>query len=120
MRRRAVENDMDGFSGRDFGFEYIQKADKFLMAMAVHAAADHFAFKHVERGEESGRAVALVIMGHCSGPTLLHGQSGLGAVKRLDLALLVEGQDDGMSRWVGVEANHVAQLVDKPRIVGEF
>ena len=77
------------------------------MPVALHAAADHLTFEHVEGGEECGRTIALVIMGHRSGASLFHGKARLGAVEGLDLALLVDGQNDGMGRRVDIEANDV-------------
>ena len=44
----------------------------------------------------------LVIVGHGAGAAFLHGQSRLGAIQRLDLALLVDRQDHGMGRRVDV------------------
>ena len=78
--------------------------------MALHAAADHGAVEHVQGREERGRAVALVVVRHGAGPAGLHRQARLGAVERLDLALLVDRQHDGMGRRVDVEADDVAQL----------
>ena len=46
--------------------------------------------------------MALVIMGHGSGTALLHGQTRLGAVERLDLGLLVDRQHDGTFRRVEI------------------
>ena len=62
----------------------------------------------------------LVVVGHGSGASLLHRQAGLGAVERLDLALLVDRQHDGMGRWIDVEADDVAQLVDELGVVGQL
>ena len=50
--------------------------------------------EHVEGGKQRGRAVPLVVVGHGAGAPLLHRQAGLGAVERLDLALLVDRQHD--------------------------
>src|SRR6202040_1312601 len=47
--------------------------------------------------EQRCRAVSLVVVGHGSGATFLQRQAGLGAVKRLDLALFVERQNNGVS-----------------------
>lgn len=62
----------------------------------------------------------LVVVGHGAEPSLLHRQAGLGAVERLDLALLVDRQHDGVSRRIDIEADDVAQLVDELGIVGEL
>ena len=116
----VVENDMDGLSGWNLGIDRIEEAYELLMAVALHAAADHLALQNVERREERRRAVALVIMGHGAGAPLLHGKPGLGTVERLDLALLVERKHDGMGRRIDIEPHHVAQLLHELRIVGEF
>jgi dihydroxyacetone kinase len=91
----------------------VEEADELLMAVALHVAADDGAVEHVERGEQRGRAVALVVMGHGAGAALLHRQAGLGAVERLDLALLVDRQHDGMGRRIDVEADDVASFSAK-------
>jgi hypothetical protein len=59
-------------------------------------------------------------VGHRSGATLLHRQTGLGAVERLDLALLIDRENDGMGGWIGIEADDIAQFVDKLRVGGEL
>ena len=68
----------------------------------------------IEGGEQGGGAIALIIMCHGGAAPLLHRQSGLGAVKRLDLALLVDAEDHGMGRRIDVEANDILELL------GEF
>src|SRR5687768_14269445 len=78
--------------------------------MALRAAADHLALQHIEGGEQGRCAVPDVVVGHGAAPPLLDGQPWLGAVKRLDLALLVHREDDGMGRRIDVEPDDVAQL----------
>lgn len=68
-------------------------------------------------GEQGGGTVALVIMGHGAKAALPQGQSQLGPVKRLDLALFAEGQDNGVTARIRVEANDIAQLGDEVRVV---
>ena len=48
--RVIIKNNMDYRSDRDVGLDRIEKADEFLMAVALHAAADDLAFQHIERG----------------------------------------------------------------------
>ena len=64
--------------------------------------------------------MSLVVVRHRAGASLLQGEAGLGPVKRLDLALLVDGQDDGVRRWINIEPDHIPQLVDEPWIVREL
>ncbi len=88
-----------------------------LVSVAGHAAADDLAFEHAEGGEQGRGAVAFVIVGHGCAAARLHRQAGPGAVKGLDLALLVDGHHHGMAGRVHVEADHVVE----PRcLVPEF
>ena len=59
-------------------------------------------------------------MGHGAAPPLLYGQSGLGAIQRLNLALFVDGEHDGMSGGIDIQADDVAQLGGELRIVGQL
>jgi hypothetical protein len=65
------------FPGRDVRLHLVEEADELLMAMALHAPADHRPVQDVERGEQGGRAVAPpVVVSHGSGAPLLHGSPG--------------------------------------------
>jgi hypothetical protein len=62
-------------------------------------------------GREQGRrTVPLVVVGHGSGAAFFHRQAGLSSIKRLDLALLIDRQNDGVRRRIDVEPDHVAHL----------
>src|SRR5215471_12985472 len=84
--------------------------------MALHAAADHRAVEHAECSEQSGRAVALVIVRHGLTAPRLDRQSGLAAVEGLDLALFVNRQHDRMGRRIDIEPNDVSELGGKAGI----
>jgi hypothetical protein len=64
--------------------------------------------------------MTLIVVGHRRGAARLHGQARLGAVECLDLAFLVDREDDGMGGRIDVETDDSAQLSDEPRIGGEF
>ncbi len=106
----VVEDDVNHLAGWHLGFDGIEEANELLMAVALHAAAGDPSLQHVERGEQRGGAVTLVIMGHGASPAALHRQAGLGAVKRLDLAFLVDRENHGVGRRIDVEANDVLEL----------
>ena len=116
----VVEDGMNGLAGRDLALDGIEEADELLMAVALHAATDDLAFQHVEGGEQGGRAVSLVIMGHGPGPALLHRQPRLGAVQRLDLALLIDAEHHGVGGRINIQADDVADLGGEPGIIGEL
>jgi hypothetical protein len=83
------------------------------MPVALHAAADHRAVQHVERRKQRRRAMHYPIVGHGGTASGFERSSQLRAIKRLDLALLVVGQDNGLRRGIEVETHHVDQLVAK-------
>jgi len=56
----VVEDDVDELASRDLALDGIEKADKFEVAVALHAAADHRAVEQTERGEQGSGAVPLV------------------------------------------------------------
>src|SRR5258707_926027 len=87
-----------------------------LRKPALHAAPDDLAFKDVEGGEQGGGAVALVVVCHRGAAPLLHRQTVLAAIERLDLAFLVDAEDHRRGRWIDAEANDILELVSKLRI----
>jgi hypothetical protein len=125
----VVEDGMDDLPNRHGALHRIEKGDKLLMPVLVHASPEHGAVQDIERGEQcrnaclistseirSGCAVALVIMGHGGAFARLQRQARLSAVERLDLALLVDGQHDGVAGWGHIQADHILDLLGKGRI----
>src|SRR6516162_3948179 len=120
VRGIVVDDRVDRLSLGNVRVDLIEEADEFLMPMALHVAADNGAVENIERGEQRGRAVALVIVRHRSGATWLHRQSRLGAIESLDLALLVDREDDGVGGRVDIETDHIPELVGELRIVRQL
>lgn len=63
MRSIVVHDQVQAQTLRGLGIDAFEKANEFLMLMAGHAVADDLTLKHVQGGEDSGRAVVLVIVG---------------------------------------------------------
>jgi len=116
----VVEDEVDYLARRNGRLDGVEETDELLMPMALHAFADDLALQHVEGGEQGGGAVALVVVGHGLAAPLFERQTGLGAVERLDLALLIHRQDDGVGGRIDVEADDVANLGGELRIVGQL
>ena len=116
----VVDDGMDRLSRRHLRLDGVEEADELLVPVALHVAADDGAVEDVERGEQGGGAVPLVIVRHGSGAPRLHRQSRLGAVEGLDLALLVDREDDGVGRRVDVEADHVLELLGELGVIRQF
>ena len=72
----VVEDDVDHLAGRHRGLDGVEEAQELLVAVALHAAAEHRAVEHVEGGEQGGDAVALVVVGHGAGLAGLSGRPG--------------------------------------------
>src|SRR3981081_1242698 len=60
--------------------------------------------------------IPIQVMRHRAGPAPFQRQAGLGAVERLDLALLVDREHDGMRRRIDIKPDDVAQLGDELRV----
>ena len=77
------------------GLDLVEELEELRCPVAGEALADHLAGGDVQGGEQRGCAVALVVVAAARGLAGPHGQQRLGAVQRLDLALLVDAQHDG-------------------------
>ena len=64
--------------------------------------------------------MAFVVVGHGPGAALLHRQTGLGAVERLDLALLIDREDDGVGGRIDIETDDVPELLGKFRVLRQL
>jgi len=104
---------MDQPAGRNVALEAVEKAQEFLVPVALHALADDRAVENVERREQGGRAV---IVRHRAGAPTLHRQAGLGAVQGLDLAFLINREHDRVGRRVDVKPDHIAQFGGEVRV----
>jgi hypothetical protein len=79
---------MDRVSGGNGTLDGFEELDEFLVALVRNAAPDDPAVKHVERGEQGCRGVALVVVRHRPAFALLQRETGLGSVESLDLVFL--------------------------------
>jgi len=93
----VVEDDVDCLVGRQLDVDGIEKTDELLMPVTLHVPPDDGAVDDVEGGKKCRRAVPHVVVGRGVGPPFLQGQTGLGAVRRLDVALLIDRQHGGTS-----------------------
>ncbi len=120
VRGIVVGDSVDDLARWYRAFDRVEKFDKFLMSMLLHAAADDGAVEDVESGEQCGRAVTLIVVGHGTAFPWLQRQSWLGAVESLDLAFLVDGDHDGMGRRMHVETDDILDFLSEGGIVGFF
>src|SRR6476660_8514805 len=111
----VVHDRVYDLAGRDCCLDGVEKADEFLMTVALHAATEHRAVEHVQGRKQRGRAMPLVVMRHGRGAARADERAGSGTAERLDLALLVDGQDDSVRGWAHVEPDNVLHLLGKRR-----
>jgi class 3 adenylate cyclase len=97
-----------------------QELEPFTVAMPRLAHRDHAAVERVERCEQRCRAMALVVVGDGAGTPALHRQTRLRAVQRLDLALLIATEHEGMLGRVQVQPHDIDQLVLEVRIARDL
>src|SRR3546814_12975194 len=90
------------------------------VAGAARAFADDASGGDVERCEQGGHAVALVIMAAPLRLSWSHRQHRLAAVERLDLALFIDAQDQRTLGRRQVEPDNVAHLLDEQGISREL
>src|SRR6478609_9160183 len=70
----VVHDRVHQLAGRDCRLNGVEKADEFLMTVALHAAAQHRAVEYVQGRKQRGRPMPLVIMRHGRGATGPDGQ----------------------------------------------
>ena len=120
VARCVVHDDMDVEVGGHGALHLVEERAELARPMPLHAAPDDRAGGGVEGGEQGGRAVALVIVAAPLRLARPHGQHRLGAVERLDLALLVDAEHQRAVRRVEIEADDVAHLVDELRVARQL
>ena len=110
----VVQDDVYRFIFRQLSLNRVEEADKLLMPVALHVAADDGAVENIQGSKQCRGAVALVIMGHRAGTALLHGKTRLRPIQRLDLTFLIDGEDNRMGRRRHVETDHIVKLLAMP------
>ena len=105
--RVVVDDGVDRHSHRHLRLGGVEEADELLVPVALHVAADDGAAEPIEGGKQRRCAMAFVVVGHRPSSALLHRQTGLGAVERLDLALLINREGDGVGGRIDIETDDV-------------
>src|SRR5579864_7871176 len=94
-----------------------QEAQPLLVTMFCLALANDTPIERVHRGKQRRHTMALVIVRHRLTATTLERQAWLGPVKRLDLALLIATQDQGVLRGIEIQPNDVLEFLDEVLVV---
>jgi hypothetical protein len=92
-----VDHEMElalGVGARDAA----QEAQELFRAVAWLAVGQYLAAGDLKRGLEGGGAIAAIVVGTAFGQPWPQGEDRLGTVKRLDLVLFVDAQDERAGR----------------------
>src|SRR3989304_3306405 len=115
-----VHDQMQVEFGRRLGIDLLEETDELLMPMARQAVPDHLAIEHAQGGKQGGRAVAFVVVRHGSATAFLQRKARLGAVQGLDLALLVDAQNQGLVGGIQIEPDDIDELLQEVFVAAEF
>src|SRR6201982_2825023 len=94
----VFDDGVDRLALGDLRFDGVEETNELLVPMAFHVASDDSAVEDIECSKQRGGSMTFVVVGHCPGAAGAPRKPGLGTVEDLDLALLVNGEDD---RWAG-------------------
>ena len=113
----VIENKVDVARFLHGSVDAAQEAQEIPGTVAWHTLPDDQALFDVQRGEERGGAMALVVMGHRRRTSLLEGQARLRPIKRLNLGFLIDTEHNSAIRRVEVEADDLGDLLLEHRVV---
>src|SRR5579863_6356952 len=116
----VIDDQVHVESGGDTGVQMPKKLDELLVAMTTLALTHHGSGDGVEGRKQCGRAVSQVVVRYPFDVTEPQGQHRLGALQRLNLALLIDTQYQGFVGWVQIQSDNIAHLFDEERIGGKL
>src|SRR5947209_18631840 len=96
--------------------DLIEEFTELPRAMAAIALPNHVAGCDVEGGKQRSRTMTLVVMAAPGGLARPHRQHWLAAVQRLNLALLIDAEHDGVLGRRDIKPDNIADFDNKVRI----
>ena len=115
-----VDNHVEVDSAGGLPVELAEKLEILLMTMARHALTDDRSVENIECCKQRGCAVALVVVRYSSTAPLLHRQSRLSPVQRLDLALLINADHQRLIRGIQVKSHDIGEFLDESLVLGQL
>src|SRR3981189_467977 len=98
---------------RDLSLALLAEADRLGRTVTLVAFADDEPRGDIECGKQRGRTMPHVAVRATFGYARHHRQDRLLAIECLDLALLIDAEDEGSVRRGKVKADNIAYLVDE-------
>ena len=109
----VVHDDMDIKPFGNLSIDLFEEVQELGRPVTLVAFADDEPRGDVERGEQRGRTVPHIAVRATFGYARHHRQHRLLAIEGLDLALLIDAEDEGPVGWGKVKADDIAYLVDE-------
>ena len=116
VRTVVVDDQMNVELRRHVGVNVLEEREKLLVAMARLALRQDLAGRDIERGEQRGRPMAEIAMGDAFDIAEPQRQDRPRALQRLNLAFLIDTEDQGGLGRIEVEPDNIADLLHKERI----
>lgn len=120
VRSVVVDDQVNVKDLRALTVDLTEKPKPLLMTMARHALGDDLPFEDLHGSEQSGGAMALVVMGHRAAAAALQRQARLRTIERLNLTLLISGEDKSTFRRVQIQSDHIDELYFEMRIIAHL
>ena len=116
----VIDDRMDFLSFRHLGLDSVEETNELLVPVTLHVAADDGAVENVEGSKQRRGPIAFIVVGHRPSAARLHRQAWLGAIERLDLAFLVDREDNSVIGGIDVEPDNVLELFSKFWVVRQL
>jgi hypothetical protein len=98
----------------------VEKADKLLITVVRLALGDNRAIEQIEGSEQRGGVMTIIIVSHPLQVAQPHRQHWLGALRRLNLAFLIDVHHQCLVWRIEVKPRQVANFFNEERVGGEF
>ena len=108
----VIHNDMDIEPHRYLSIDLFEEVQELGRPVTLVAFADDEPRGDIECGKQRGRTMPHVAVRATFGYARHHRQDRLLAIECLDLALLIDAEDEGSVRRGKVKADNIAYLVD--------
>ena len=109
----VIHDDMDIEPCRDLSIDLFEEVQELDRPVTLVAFADDEPRGDIECGKQRGRTMPHIAVRATFGYARHHRQDRLLAIECLDLALLVNAEDEGSVRRGKVKADDIAHLVDE-------
>src|SRR5271168_2203647 len=116
----VIHDDMDIDPFWDLSIDLFEEVQELGRSVTLVAFADDEPRGDIEGGEQRGRTMPHVAVRATFGYARHHRQDRLLAIECLDLALLIDAEDEGSVGRGKVKADDIAYLVDEQRVVRQL